>query len=115
MIQPFRATSRIRSTVRILAVVSLAAFLGNVSPGGASAAAATSGSPSAFAVLAGTAVTCTDSRITGDVGVWPGKNAARTGWTIFGAVHVADAGAEAAVLEVSSTHWGLRGNPPRGR
>jgi Ice-binding-like len=115
MIQPFRTTSRIRSTFRILAVVSLAAFLGSVSPGGATAAAATSGSSPAFAVLAGTAVTCTDSRITGDVGVWPGNAVARTGCTIAGAVHTSDAAAEAAFLEFATAFADLRDNPPRCR
>jgi hypothetical protein len=48
------------------------------------------GSASSFAVLAGTAVTCTNSKITGDVGVWPGSAVARTGCPVEGTVHAGE-------------------------
>jgi hypothetical protein len=69
-------------------------------------------STSNFAVLAGTAVTCTDSTITGDVGVFPGSAVTRTGCRISGTVHRADAAAEQAYLEFVSTYNDLRDDPP---
>jgi len=35
-------------------------------------------STASFAILAGTAVTCTDSHVAGDVGVWPGTAVTQT-------------------------------------
>ena len=49
-----------------------------------------------FAVLAGTAVTCTDSTVTGDVGVYPGTAITQTNCTITGSVHSADGVAKKA-------------------
>jgi hypothetical protein len=54
------------------------------------------GSASSFAVLAGTAVTCTDYTVTGDVGVYPGTAVTQTNCTIAGTVHAGDAVAQAA-------------------
>jgi hypothetical protein len=48
------------------------------------------GTAASFAVLGGTAVTCTSSVITGDVGVSPGSAVTNTGCTIAGTVHVND-------------------------
>jgi len=71
----------------LLALVSQAAF----------AQAPALGAASAFSVLGGTAVTCTTSVITGDVGVSPGTAFTNTGCTIAGGVppatNVAAAGA----------------------
>jgi hypothetical protein len=58
----------------LLALLSQAAF----------AQAPTLGAASAFSVLGGTAVTCTTSVITGDVGVSPGSAFTNTGCTIAG-------------------------------
>jgi ice-binding like protein len=70
----------------LLALLSQAAF----------AQAPTLGAASAFSVLGGTAVTCTTSVITGDVGVSPGTAFTNTGCTIAGgmppATNVAAAG-----------------------
>jgi hypothetical protein len=56
-----------------------------------------SGSPTpGFAVLGGTAVTCKDFTITGDVGVYPGSTVNRTNCTINGAIHAGDAAASTA-------------------
>ena len=44
-----------------------------------------------FAVLAGTAVTCTDSTVSGNVGLSPGTAVTQTNCTISGAVHTGDA------------------------
>ncbi|HVR44495.1 MAG TPA: ice-binding family protein [Thermoanaerobaculia bacterium] len=54
------------------------------------------GAAERFAVLAGTAVTCTDSMVTGDVGVYPGSAITLTNCTITGTVHPGDSVAEAA-------------------
>src|SRR5438105_478378 len=54
--------------------------------------ALTSGPPSlgaaaSFAVLAGTAVTCTNGTITGDVGVYPGTAITQTSCPVTGTLH----------------------------
>jgi hypothetical protein len=49
-----------------------------------------------FTVLAGTAVTCTDSTVTGDVGVYPGTAVTQTNCTITGTVHAGDGVAKQA-------------------
>jgi hypothetical protein len=48
------------------------------------------GAAESFSVLGGSAVTCTTSVITGDVGVSPGSVVTNTGCTIAGTVHVND-------------------------
>ena len=69
-------------------------------------------STSNFGVLAGTAVTCTQSTINGDVGVWPGTAVTRTGCPITGTVHAADAAAEQAFLDFVAAYNDLRDSPP---
>ena len=54
------------------------------------------GGSASFSVLAGTAVTCTDSTGTGDVGVYPGTAITQTNCVIVGTVHSGDPAAEAA-------------------
>src|SRR6185436_9028205 len=49
-----------------------------------------------FAVLAGTAVTCTDSTVTGSVGVYPGTAVTQTNCTVAGSVHAGDSVARQA-------------------
>jgi len=76
----------------LLASMGFAAFLLGSSP---ALAKVSLGSTGDFAVLAGTAVTCTDSAVTGDVGVVVGP-VTQTNCTIAGTVHVADAAAQQA-------------------
>lgn len=52
--------------------------------------------PADFTVLAGTAVTCTDSTVTGDVGVYPGTAVTQTNCEITGTVHAGDGVAKQA-------------------
>jgi hypothetical protein len=93
--------------VWVAAALAVIAFAGP-----AASAQQPSASTSTFAVLAGTAVTCTDSTITGDVGVFPGSAVTRTGCRISGTVHRADAAAEQAYLEFVNRYNDLRDNPP---
>jgi ice-binding like protein len=94
-----------------LASLGFAAFL--LAPSQALAASAPAlGSAEGFAALAGTAVTCTDSTVTGDVGVWPGTAVTRTNCTINGAVHPGDGVARQAFLDFISAYDNLGTNPP---
>lgn len=54
---------------------------------------------SSFTVLAGAAVTCTNSTVDGDVGVWPGTAITQTNCTVNGTIHAADGVAEQAYLD----------------
>src|SRR3954469_1836029 len=55
------------------------------------AAPQASSSPGDYTVLAGTAVTCTDTSVTGDVGVSPGTAITQTNCSIDGTTHAGDA------------------------
>jgi hypothetical protein len=79
--------------VRFLSFV-VFAMLAGVWPMAAQAATApVLGSAAGFAVLAGSAVTCTTSTVTGDVGVSPGTAFSPTSCTINGTVHANDTAA----------------------
>ena len=65
------------------------------------------GAAASFAVLAGTAVTCTDSTVTGDVGVYPGTAITQTNCVIAGTVHAGDATAAAAYNDFLSVYDAL--------
>lgn len=52
-----------------------------------------------FNILAGTAVTCTNSTVLGDVGVYPGTAVTQTDCTITGTVHAGDTVAANAQLD----------------
>jgi hypothetical protein len=94
---------------QLTAVVALAVIVSTVS---AAPVRSPQGSTQTFAVLAGTAVTCTSSTVSGDVGVWPGNAVTQTGCTISGTVHAADAAAERAYMDFVSEYNDLRDNPP---
>jgi ice-binding like protein len=100
-----------RST-RLAAIALFAAIAFNASAASAQSAA---GSTSNFAVLAGTAVTCTDGTVRGDVGVWPGTAITQTNCTVTGTVHAADSAAEQAFLGFVSAYGQLRDHPPACR
>jgi hypothetical protein len=103
--------SSLRHTTRLSAIVLLAIVL-NAS---AASAQASLGSAQRFAALAGTGVTCTDSTVTGDVGVWPGIVVTQTGCTVAGAVHAADSVAQRAYLDFINAYNNLRDHPPACR
>jgi len=90
-----------RFTARIVVMVLFAVVLSAVPFHAAFAKTAQSflGSADSFTVLAGTAVTCTDSIVTGDVGVWPGTAITQTNCTINGTVHAGDGIAKQAYLD----------------
>lgn len=85
-----------RLTARLIAVASFAALLYSPSPGWA-APAPDLGAASGFSVLAGTAVTCTRSVVTGDAGSLGAFTP--TLCTITGTVHQADAVAATAYAD----------------
>jgi hypothetical protein len=62
------------------------------------------GKASPFAILAGTAVTCTNSTITGDVGVFPGTAVTQTSCTINGTIHAGDGVAKQASSDFLSAY-----------
>jgi len=95
-------------TTRLVAMASFAALLSAAPFQAALAQTAPSlDRAGSFTILAGTAVTCTDSTVTGDVGVWPGTAITQTSCAIDGAVHAADAVAKAAFLDFVSAYDAL--------
>lgn len=107
-----RTTSLTRLTIRLLFLVPLAALLYRPLPGLATAFAPSLGSASGFAVLAGTAVTCSNSHVTGNVGVWPGTAVTRTGCPVAGTVYQGGPVAEAAFTDFINAYNNLLYDPP---
>jgi ice-binding like protein len=97
---------------RLSAIVLFAVLLYNPSPGSAQAVAPSLGSASTFALLAGTAVTCTNSTVSGDVGVWPGSAVTQVICPVVGTVHAGDGPAQQAYLDFISAYNELRDSPP---
>jgi Ice-binding-like len=88
----------VRPNVRFALFVPLAAFLlawGSTSTASGATAAPSVGAAGSFAVLAGTAVTCTNGTVTGNVGVSPGTAITQTTCPVTGTIN---AGNAAAVL-----------------
>jgi hypothetical protein len=84
----------------------IAALLCSPSPGVA-ATAPNLGSAASFAVLAGSAVTCTNSTVNGDVGVSPGTAVTQTSCTINGTIHANDSVAVQANRDFFSAYDAL--------
>lgn len=106
--------SSLRSMTRLSTfVVPLAAIVLTAS---AASAQPADGKASGFAVLAGTAVTCTNGGgavVNGDVGVWPGIAFTNsTACTINGTVHLGDGVAKQAYLDFISAYNDLAAKPP---
>jgi hypothetical protein len=99
----------LRRLIQLSARVGLAVFM---LTGSAASAQSSGNSTPTFAILAGTAVTCTNSSVTGDLGVWPGRAVTQTGCTLAGTVHAADAVAKRAYLDFINEYNDLRDNPP---
>jgi hypothetical protein len=97
-----------RFTARLAVIALFAALLSAVPLHAAFAQTAPAlGSAGSFTVLAGTAVTCTDSMVTGDVGVWPGTAITQTNCTISGTVHAGNGVAKQAYLDFVSAYDAL--------
>ncbi len=101
--------SSLRRMTRLSAIVPLAAIVLYASTASAKSPL---GSAQKFAVLAGTAVTCTDAVVTGDVGVWPGSAVTRTRCTVLGTVHQADGVAKQAYMDFINAYNSLLFTPP---
>src|SRR6185369_7480856 len=96
------------SRLAVLAfTLTVASLLYNPSLGLATTSAPSLGSASGFAALAGTAVTCTHSTVTGNVGVWPGTAVTKTGCPVAGTVDAGDAVAKQAYLDFISAYNNL--------
>ncbi|MDP3184021.1 MAG: ice-binding family protein, partial [Anaerolineales bacterium] len=92
----------------VLALAFTLSMMGGVVQAAPSAATAPGlGSAASFAVLAGTAVTCTDSTITADVGVYPGTAVTQTNSIIAGTIHAGDETAAAAYADFLSAYEAL--------
>ena len=101
-----------RITVRLAVAILFAALLSAVPFHAALAATAPDlGTAASFAVLAGGAVTCTDSTITGDVGVSPGTAITQTNCTINGTVHPGDLAARQGYIDFLSAYNALALKP----
>jgi hypothetical protein len=98
-------------TARLVAIVVFAVLLSAVPFHAALAAAPDLGTAGSFAVLGGSAVTCTDSTITGDVGVYPGTTVTQTNCTINGRIHAGDASAFAAYSDFLTAYAALALKP----
>jgi hypothetical protein len=95
-------------TARLAAVALFAVLLSAMPFHTAFAKIAQVSSPAdSFAVLAGTAVTCTNSTVIGDVGVWPGSAITQTNCSISGTVHAGDGVAKAAYIDFLSAYNSL--------
>jgi hypothetical protein len=104
-----RTTTHHGRTARLVAIALLSFGCGATAPGALLQAASAQSGPSlgsagGFAALAGSAVTCTDSVVTGDVGVWPGTAITQTNCTINGSIHPGDATAATAHLDFLSAY-----------
>jgi hypothetical protein len=108
---PEMCVSRFR-IVRLSEAVALAAIV--FTPSAASAQTSL-GSAQPFAALGGTAITCTASTITGDVGVWPGNAVTKTGCAGTGTVHAGDVVAKAAYTDFINAYTKIATNPPACR
>jgi hypothetical protein len=95
----------------VAAVLPFAALLANPSPALASGFGPSLGSASGYAALAGSAVTCTNSTVTGDVGIVTGS-LTNTGCTIFGTIDNANAAAAAAYADFLIAYDTLHFNTP---
>ena len=108
-----RGTTIHRPTARLAVTVLFAALLVAAPFHAAFAQTAPDlGAAAGFGVLAGTAVTCTDSTVVGDVGVSPGTAVTQTNCTIVGAVHANDAAAIAANAAFFTAYDDLQLNYP---
>jgi hypothetical protein len=91
----------------LLLLLPLAACNNDSFQNGEIQAALHSGPAGSFAVLAGTAVTCTDSTVAGDVGVSPGTAITQTNCAISGTTHAADSTAAAGMTSFLSAYEAL--------
>jgi hypothetical protein len=99
---------RAGTLLRYAVMVPLAALLHGPSPASAQVSL---GAADDFAVLAGAAVTCTDSSIVGNVGVDLGGVVTQTNCTISGTLHEGDGTAQQAYDDFLSAYVALAAEP----
>ena len=104
-----RARLLLRRTARLAVIVPFAALLHSPSP---ASAQVSQGAAEDFAVLGGSAVTCTNSTVEGDAGVDLGGAFTQTNCTISGTVHVGDAVAQQAYDDFLDAYDDLATVPP---
>ncbi len=107
-----RTITHHRRTARLVAIVLFAVLLSAVPFQAAFAKNATApflGSAGSFAVLAGSAATCTTSTVTGDVGVDTVAGLTDNGCVISGTIHVNDPAADAAYADFLGAYKDLAG------
>jgi Ice-binding-like len=100
-----------RPAARLILIALLAAIFAMPVRPAVAQTATTLGSAESFAALAGPAVTCTDSIITGDVGVWPGTAITQTNCSINGTTHAGDGIAKLAYIDFLSAYNALALKP----
>ena len=97
-----RGLTLLRLTARLAFMLPFAAFL-YASPALA-AGTPSLGSAGSFAVLAGTAVTCTRSTVNGDLGVYPGTAVTQNSCVVNGTIHAGDGVAKQAQSDFRSAY-----------
>ena len=98
-----RPVALAKLAARLMAIATFSVVLSAVSSYVVSAQPVPSlGSAASYAALSGTAVTCTDSTVTGDVGVWPGIAVTHTNCVLDGTVHAGDDAAAQAYIDFLS-------------
>lgn len=95
----------------LFTIAAFAALLYSPSIGLATAVAPGLNTARGFAVLAGTAVTCTNSTVVGAVGVYPGAAVTRTNCMIAGSVHQTDGAAQQAHNDFLSAYAAFQATP----
>jgi hypothetical protein len=102
-----RFAGRVSLALALALAFTFSAMVGVVQAAPRAAIAPELGSASSFAVLAGTAVTCTDSTVVGDVGVYPGTAVTQTLCPVTGTIHAGDTTAAAAQSDFLSAYDAL--------
>src|SRR5712671_6876561 len=113
---PTWSTQMVPPNVRFALFVPLAAFLLAWAPPSTATTSSASSAPSvgaagSFAILAGTAVTCTNGTVTGNVGVSPGTAITQTSCPVTGTINAGNAVAAQAKSEFLTAYDNFKALP----